>query len=51
MWAVTSKNADFSADFAQVFSFGSDAFVAAPQAVEARALQPLGCHGGIMELG
>ncbi|CAL1148015.1 unnamed protein product [Cladocopium goreaui] len=34
--------------FRQVFSFGPDAFVAAPQAVETRALQPLGCHGEIM---
>jgi hypothetical protein len=46
------KKCDFpvkqSADFAQVFSFGPDAFVAAPQAVETRALQPLGCHGEIM---
>ena len=41
----------FSADFAQVFSFGPDAFVAAPQAVETRALQPLGCHGEIKVAG
>lgn len=43
-----TKKCGFSADFAQVFSFGPDAFVAAPQAVETRALQPLGCHGEIM---
>ena len=42
------SNNRISADFAQVFSFGPDAFVAAPQAVETRALQPLGCHGEIM---
>ena len=41
----------FSADFAQVFSFSPDAFVAAPQAVETRALQPLGCHGEIKVAG
>jgi hypothetical protein len=42
------SNNRISADFAQVFSFGPDAFVAAPQAVETRALQPLGCHGEVM---
>ena len=45
---LTIQKCGFSADFAQVFSFGPDAFVAAPQAVETRALQPLGCHGEIM---
>ena len=45
---LSIKKCGFSADFAQVFSFGPDAFVAAPQAVETRALQPLGCHGEIM---
>ena len=45
---LSIKKCGFSADFAQVFSFGPDAFVAAPQAVETRALQPLGCHGEVM---
>jgi hypothetical protein len=45
---LSIKKCGFSANFAQVFSFGPDAFVAAPQAVETRALQPLGCHGEIM---
>ena len=45
---LTIKKCGFSAEFAQVFSFGPDAFVAAPQAVETRALQPLGCHEYIM---
>ena len=42
------KRRGCSADFAQVFSFGPDAFVAAPQAVETRAFQLLGCHGEVM---
>ena len=41
--SFSCKKCRFSADFVEVFSFGPDAFVAAPQAVETRALQLLGC--------
>ena len=46
--SFSCKKCRFSADFVEVFSFGPDAFVAAPQAVETRALQLLGCHGEVM---
>ena len=43
-WDVFPPEMPIFREFAQVFNFGPDAFVAAPQAVETRALQPLGCH-------
>ena len=42
-WDVFPPEMPIFREFAQVFNFGPDAFVAAPQAVETRALQPLGC--------